>query len=250
MKSPESLNDTLKALQDTIRQLAFWGCRGFDPSSDTLSTIERWGNPDDSNKNLNPRDLRTKNPITDHMDSLEGIRIELGDCQRCSLAAGRTHIVFGDGDPKARLVFVGEGPGADEDRQGIPFVGAAGQLLNKIIEAMKLSRNQVYICNVIKCRPPGNRNPKPDEIAACRPFMERQLAAICPEAICTLGTFATQTLLDTDQPISRLRGRFHTYKNAKVMPTFHPAYLLRNPGQKRAVWEDMKKILALLRIPL
>jgi DNA polymerase len=213
--------------------------------SDTLSTLERWEKPVDPMENRSP-----ENPNINRMDRLEGIRTDLGDCQRCSLVAGRTHIVFGDGNPKARLVFVGEGPGADEDRQGIPFVGAAGQLLNKIIEAMKLSRDQVYICNVIKCRPPGNRNPKPDEIAACRPFMERQLAAISPEVICTLGTFASQTLLDTDQPISGIRGRFHTYKNARVMPTFHPAYLLRNPDQKRAVWEDMKKILALLRIPL
>lgn len=245
MKSPENLNDTLEALQHTLQQLSSWGCRGFEPLPDTLTTLEGWGRPAAPSENRSSEKLST-----DCTDSLEGIRTDLGDCQRCSLAAGRTHIVFGDGNAKARLVFVGEGPGADEDRQGVPFVGAAGKLLNKIIEAMKLSRHQVYICNVIKCRPPGNRNPKPDEIATCRPFMERQLDAISPDVICTLGTFAAQTLLDTDQPISRLRGRFHTYKKTKVMPTFHPAYLLRNPGQKRAVWEDMKKIMALLRIPL
>lgn len=244
MKSPENLSDTLTILQSTLQQMGRWGCRGFDPLPETVSTLEGWGRPVvKAGKGLD-------NHSPDSVDNLEGIQDDLGDCQRCSLAAGRTHIVFGDGHAQARLVFVGEGPGADEDRQGIPFVGAAGQLLNKIIEAMKLSRDQVYICNVIKCRPPNNRNPKPDEIAACRLFMERQLAAIAPEVICTLGTFATQTLLDTDQPISKLRGRFHTYKKSKVMPTFHPAYLLRNPDRKRAVWEDMKKILALLRIPL
>lgn len=241
MKTPGSLNDTLDAVQSTLRQMERWGCRGFDPRPETLAALASWGEPAGTVE---------KSSDSPRIDSLEGIRTDLGDCRRCSLAAGRTHIVFGDGDAHARLVFVGEGPGADEDRQGIPFVGAAGQLLNKIIEAMKLTRDQVYICNVIKCRPPRNRNPQADEIAACRPFVERQLAAIDPEVICTLGTFATQTLLDTDQPISRLRGRFHVYKNAKVMPTFHPAYLLRNPDQKRAVWEDMKKILALLRIPL
>jgi uracil-DNA glycosylase len=244
MKSSENLSDTLKTLQGTLQQMGRWGCRGFDPLPETLSILQRWGRP------VVTAEKGLENLSVDSVESLEGIQAHLADCQRCALAAGRTHIVFGDGHAQARLVFVGEGPGADEDRQGVPFVGAAGQLLNKIIEAMKLSRGQVYICNVIKCRPPNNRNPEPDEIAACRPFLERQLAAIAPEVICTLGTFATQTLLDTDQSISRLRGRFHTYKDAKVMPTFHPAYLLRHTDQKRAVWEDMKKILALLRIPL
>ena len=240
MKPPDTLEATLSALQTTLKQLEQWGCRGFDPSTDTLSSLDGWNKPEVSSQIHGEKEA----------ESLDDIRSDLGKCKRCALAASRTNIVFGAGSPKARLVFVGEGPGADEDRQGLPFVGAAGQLLNKIIEAMKLSRDQVYICNVIKCRPPGNRNPEPDEIKACRPFWERQLAAIAPEVVCTLGTFASQTLLDTGAPISRLRGRFHTYGSIKVMPTFHPAYLLRNPDQKRAVWDDMKKIMALLRIPL
>jgi len=236
MKTPANIGEAIDALQSTLKQLAGWGCRGFDASPEALAALGQWGH-------VPPLD--TSGPET-----LEEIRSDLGDCRRCRLAAGRNHIVFGVGDPKARLVFVGEGPGADEDRQGLPFVGAAGQLLNKIIDAMKLSREQVYICNVIKCRPPGNRNPEPDEIAACRPFLERQLAALKPEVICTLGTFAAQTLLETTQPVSRLRGRFHSYNNIKVMPTYHPAYLLRNPDQKRAVWDDMRKIMVLLQIPL
>ena len=158
--------------------------------------------------------------------------------------------MFGEGNGAARLVFVGEGPGLEEDRSGRPFVGAAGQLLSKIIAAMSLHRDQVYICNVIKCRPPDNRNPQPDEIKACRPFLERQLASISPEVVCTLGTFATQCLLDSTAPISRLRGRFHDCNGIRLMPTFHPAYLLRNPERKREVWDDMKKIMALLGISL
>jgi DNA polymerase len=184
------------------------------------------------------------------VEDLKRIRDDLGDCRRCGLSSRRSHIVFGEGDPHARIVFVGEGPGFEEDRSGRPFVGPAGQLLSRIIEAIKLTREQVYICNVIKCRPPGNRNPAPEEIGACRPFLERQIVAIGPEVICTLGTFAAQTLLQTQTPISRLRGRFHTCNGIRLMPTYHPAYLLRNPDQKRAVWEDMKKIAALLRIQI
>jgi DNA polymerase len=172
--------------------------------------------------------------------TLDEVRGHLGECTRCKLHAGRKTIVFGVGTPKARLVFVGEGPGADEDAQGEPFVGRAGQLLTRIIEAIQLRREDVYICNIIKCRPPGNRNPEPDEIAACEPFLKAQLAAIKPELICALGTFAAQTLLRTKEPISRLRGRFHAYEGIPLLPTFHPAYLLRNPHEKRTVWEDMK----------
>ncbi len=174
--------------------------------------------------------------------NLKQVRQEMGDCKRCKLASTRTNVVFGDGDPKAGLVFVGEGPGADEDKQGLPFVGKAGQLLTRIIEAMELKRGEVYICNIVKCRPPGNRNPEPDEIAACEPFLIQQLEAINPRIICTLGTFASQTLLRTKTPISRLRGKFHEYRGIKLMPTFHPAFLLRNPNMKRAVWEDMQLV--------
>ncbi len=173
---------------------------------------------------------------------MKQVREELGDCKRCKLCETRTNIVFGDGDEQAKLVFVGEGPGRDEDLQGLPFVGRAGQLLTRIIQSINLQRSQVYICNIIKCRPPGNRNPQPDEIAACEPFLIKQLEAIQPRLICALGTFAAHTLLRTKQPISRLRGRFHAYHGIKLMPTFHPAYLLRNPQEKKSVWEDMQLI--------
>lgn len=176
-------------------------------------------------------------------ETLEEIRIDLGNCRRCKLAKSRTNIVFGSGDPKARLVFVGEGPGFEEDKQGEPFVGAAGRLLTKIIQSINLTREKVYICNIIKCRPPGNRNPSPDEIKACFPFLKRQIAAIKPDFICALGTFAAQALLNTEEPISKLKGRFHDYKGIKVLPTYHPAYLLRNPDKKRDVWEDMKMLM-------
>ncbi len=172
--------------------------------------------------------------------TLTQVREELGECTRCKLHKGRKSIVFGVGNPKAWLVFVGEAPGADEDEQGEPFVGRAGQLLTRIIEAMKLTRDQVYICNIIKCRPPGNRNPEPDEIASCEPFLVGQLQAIKPKLICALGNLATQILLRTKEPISKLRGRFHSYQGIPVLPTFHPAYLLRNPYEKKTVWEDMK----------
>jgi uracil-DNA glycosylase len=174
---------------------------------------------------------------------LRVIREEIGDCTRCKLHAGRTQIVFGVGSPDARLMFVGEGPGADEDEQGEPFVGRAGQLLTQIIKAMGFAREEVYIANVVKCRPPGNRNPEPDEIAECSPFLHAQIAAINPRVIVALGKFAAQTLLQTETPISRLRGQFHPMGGRDVMPTFHPSYLLRNPAAKREVWDDMKLVM-------
>src|SRR5262245_19342529 len=176
--------------------------------------------------------------------TLETIRTDIGDCRRCKLAPTRTHIVFGSGNPKAELVFVGEAPGYDEDQQGLPFVGRAGQLLTKIIESISLKRDDVYICNVLKCRPPDNRNPEPDEVAACNPFLRRQLATIAPKVVCCLGTFAAQTVLQTAAPISRLRGKFFDLDGIRVIATFHPAYLLRSPEKKREVWEDMKQIRA------
>jgi DNA polymerase len=191
-------------------------------------------------KNLNESDVN---------DSLVKIREDIGDCQRCKLCATRTHIVFGTGDPKAKLVFVGEAPGADEDAQGLPFVGRAGQLLTKIIEAIGLSRDHVYICNVIKCRPPENRFPEKDEIASCSPFLVRQLEVISPKVICCLGAAAAQTILKTKSSVGWMRGRFQDYRGAKLIVTYHPAYLLRNPDAKRDVWEDMKKIKALLDTP-
>jgi uracil-DNA glycosylase family 4 len=180
-------------------------------------------------------------------EALAGIRADIGDCTRCKLhRMGRTQIVFGVGNPKADLMFVGEAPGGDEDIQGIPFVGRAGQLLTKIIEAIQLDRGDVYIANVIKCRPPQNRNPEQDEVETCEPFLFRQIDAIQPKVIVALGTFAARTLLRTLDPISRLRGRVFEYRGAKLIPTFHPAYLLRNPASKREVWEDMKLVRSLL----
>jgi len=182
------------------------------------------------------------------IETLTVIRDDLGDCTRCKLhALGRGQIVFGVGHPSAALMFIGEAPGHDEDVQGIPFVGRAGQLLTKIIEAIDLTRDEVYIANIIKCRPPENRNPEPDEVAACEPFVFRQIQAIQPTVIVALGTFAAQTLLRTKDPISRLRGNVFQYGNARLIPTFHPAYLLRSPERKRDVWEDMKRVRALLR---
>jgi uracil-DNA glycosylase len=180
-------------------------------------------------------------------DTLEGVRDRLGDCQRCLLHRTRHRLVFGEGNPRAELVFVGEAPGADEDTQGRPFVGSAGQLLTKIISAMGLQRENVYICNILKCRPPDNRNPQPDEIAACEPFLIRQLQAIRPRVICALGTFAARTLLKSEAPISVLRGRFHAYQGIPLMPTYHPAYLLRNPGAKKQVWDDIQMVMKALR---
>jgi DNA polymerase len=173
---------------------------------------------------------------------LEELRSELGDCTRCRLHEGRTHIVFGVGDPRARLMFIGEGPGADEDAQGEPFVGRAGQTLNKMIRSIGLERERVYIANVVKCRPPDNRDPKPDEIATCSPFLVRQIEAIRPGVIVTLGSPASKTLLNTKTGITRLRGTWHSYRGIPVMPTFHPAYLLRayTEQNRRLVWDDLK----------
>ncbi len=179
--------------------------------------------------------------------TLAEIRDEIGDCRRCKLCSTRKNIVFGTGSPTAALMFVGEAPGADEDAQGQPFVGRAGQLLTKMINAMGLSREEVYIANIIKCRPPENRNPQPEEIASCKPFLEKQIEAIRPKVICALGTFSAQTLLETQQKISALRGKFHEYHGVKVLPTFHPAYLLRNPNEKKSVWEDLQKIMEELK---
>jgi uracil-DNA glycosylase len=182
-------------------------------------------------------------------ETLADIKADIGDdCRRCKLhKLGRKQVVFGVGNPDADLMFVGEAPGADEDEQGIPFVGRAGQLLTKIIEAIGLKREDVYIANVIKCRPPQNRNPEPDEVASCEPFLFRQIDAIKPRVIVALGTFAAQCLLKTSDPISRMRGRLFRYRGAQLIPTFHPAFLLRSPERKRDVWEDMKKVRALLQ---
>jgi uracil-DNA glycosylase family 4 len=179
-------------------------------------------------------------------DTLERIREDLGECTRCRLHMQRNKIVFGAGNPRAELVFVGEGPGHDEDVQGLPFVGRAGKLLTQMIEAMGLTREQVYICNVVKCRPPENRKPEDDEVATCSPYLFRQLDVIAPKAIVCLGLTAAQALLKTKDSISRFRGEWFDYRGTKLLATYHPAYLLRNPNAKGEVWKDLQKVMALL----
>lgn len=178
-----------------------------------------------------------------HLVSLDLLRAHIGACERCKLGAERRQLVFGEGSSVADLVFVGEGPGREEDRAGRPFVGEAGKLLTRIIEAMGLTRNQVYICNVVKCRPPNNRDPELDEVETCRSFLEQQLKIIKPKVICTLGRIAAQTLIHRDFKITRERGTWHTHAGIQLMPTYHPAYLLRNPSAKRQVWEDIQQIM-------
>ena len=226
MTSRSEIIKSIDGLKHTLENLAGKGHRGFDCSDSSLEKLAEWGEA----------------PRQNH-ETLQDIHLDLGDCRRCRLAKDRKNIVFGSGSSSAKLLFVGEGPGFEEDQQGEPFVGAAGQLLTKIIEAIHLRRAEVYICNIVKCRPPQNRNPQPDEIKTCFQFLDRQIAAIRPYFICALGSIAAQTLLNTAVPISRLRGRFHEYKGIKLLPTYHPAYLLRNPGKKRDVWEDMKMLM-------
>jgi uracil-DNA glycosylase len=232
MTAQTPLVQMIRDIRNTLGHLKQNGCTGFDCSPDGLKTLAHLGVP------------VPQGPAG--QETLAAIRADLGDCTRCPLCRSRTHIVFGEGSPTAQLVFVGEGPGSDEDRSGHPFVGAAGQLLTKIIGAMNLSREAVYIGNIVKCRPPGNRNPEPDEIRQCLPFLKRQLAAIRPRVVCALGSVAARTLLETDTSISRLRGQFHEAMGIPVMPTFHPAYLLRNPEKKRAVWNDVQQIMKML----
>jgi DNA polymerase len=231
--------------QQLAEHLAFFGELGVDGiSRDPEWTVrsDAVGRSADEPSRVVPVQL-----IRSAAEALADIQTDLGDCMRCKLhKAGRHTIVFGVGNPEADLMFVGEAPGRDEDLQGIPFVGRAGQKLTQIIEAIGLARNQVYIANVIKCRPPENRNPDPDEVETCEPFLFRQIDAISPKVIVALGTFAARSLLKTTDPISRLRGRVYDYRGAKLVPTYHPAFLLRNPSCRREVWEDMKRVRALL----
>ncbi len=178
---------------------------------------------------------------------LQEIRNEIGDCTRCQLHKGRTNLVYGVGNPKAKLMLVGEGPGRDEDLQGEPFVGRSGQLLTKMIEAMGIPRSEVYIANIVKCRPPDNRYPEPEEVETCIPFLFKQIEAVGPQVIITLGNLATQTLLKTKVGIMTLHGNFQDLNGIRVMPTYHPAFLLRNPNMKKPCWEDLKKVISLLK---
>jgi uracil-DNA glycosylase family 4 len=220
-----------------------------DPAWRTRAVAQSGSDP---GLTLGSQNMPTEAPLTfsrSAIEALAAIRADIGDCTRCKLyTLGRRQIVFGVGNPEADLMFVGEAPGADEDEQGIPFVGRAGQLLTKIIEAIELRRDDVYIANIIKCRPPQNRNPEPDEVASCEPFLFRQIDVIKPKIIVALGKYAAQTLLKTEAPISRIRGKLFDYRGAKLIPTFHPAYLLRNPSSKREVWEDMKLVKSLLKL--
>lgn len=236
--TPQQPADLVDEVIQSLKQMAQAGCRGFDCTPEYLEILNQWEKPLAFNKKKS-----AAGQSVPEKETLDDIRADLGDCRRCNLCEGRNSIVFGQGAAKTRLVFVGEGPGAEEDRQGLPFVGAAGQLLTKIIQAIKMTREDVYICNILKCRPPGNRNPQPDEIAACVPFLKRQLEAIAPDYICALGGFASKTLLETETPVSRLRGRLHDYRGMQLLPTYHPAYLLRNPERKRDVWKDMKLLM-------
>lgn len=191
--------------------------------------------------------------LDSHHESVAMIRKSLGDCHRCPLSKTRKNLVFGSGNPKAKIVFVGEGPGAEEDASGEPFVGEAGRILNRIITAMGLTRESVYICNVVKCRPPGNRNPEAEEIAACSPYLLRQIKSIEPDVIVALGNFSSHTLLNIKEPISKLRGKFHDFNGTPLMPTYHPSYLLHNSENKELfwdVWDDMTQVLRLLALPV
>jgi uracil-DNA glycosylase len=232
----EIFNLTGNELQSELHK-AVKALKGQVVNSDSFSLGIDWGKKPSQIKQVKA-DIRTKE------EKLKIVCEEMADCQLCPLGKTRKNIVFGNGNPEARIVFVGEAPGADEDEQGLPFVGRAGQLLTDIIvKGMKLQRKDVYICNILKCRPPNNRNPLPEEIDKCEPFLKKQLQIISPEMICALGTFAARTLLNTDIPISALRGRFHHYEGIKLMPTYHPAYLLRNPAAKKQVWEDIQMIM-------
>jgi DNA polymerase len=231
----ESFSDLARNKLQTELLYVVKGLKGQIVNQNSLSVGMDWKKMPQAIKKA---DYRNKK------EQLTNICQEMANCRLCQLAKTRHNLVFGDGNSHAQIVFVGEAPGADEDEQGLPFVGRAGQLLTDIIvKGMKLDRKDVYICNILKCRPPGNRNPLPDEISKCEPFLKKQLQIISPKIICALGTFAAQTLLKTDIPISALRGRFHSYEGIKLMPTYHPAYLLRNPSAKKPVWEDVQMIM-------
>jgi uracil-DNA glycosylase family 4 len=246
------MSDELSDIARELRRHLAW------QAGDGTRTLLRTRGPSNSAKAIAPRPVAAPAPgpapvraptaVAAQVDvgvvrTLDEVRRELGDCRRCKLCNGRTQIVFGSGSPRAELVFVGEAPGADEDQQGVPFVGAAGQLLTKMIEAMKFTRDTVYICNVVKCRPPGNRNPMPEELAACEPFLKAQLAALQPKVIVALGKFAAQTLLRDTTAITRLRGQWRSYEGIALMPTFHPAYLLRSPDEKKKAWMDLQEVM-------
>src|SRR6266436_3519515 len=261
MSSPSSPLDRptrIATLRDYVEQLREEGMEGLpagvqstqvaQPRVSAPGAIE---NTARSARASGSVELFSKYPGLETTSSLENLREFIGECTRCKLAPFRKNLVFGVGNPDAQLMFVGEAPGADEDARGEPFVGRAGQLLTDIIErGMGLRRSDVYICNVIKCRPPDNRNPEPDEVAACEPFLFRQIETVRPRAIVGLGTFAVQAVLKVKTPISKMRGNWQDFRGIRFMPTFHPAYLLRNPGDKRLVWADIQEVMRFLEMPI
>jgi uracil-DNA glycosylase family 4 len=267
MGADDDLQQTLQSLRVYLQDLLDTGVDGLPVDSDhvcekpvgamegvIMGKDASDGRPNASDKTAVGYGAEYASPeavVVDTKETLEEIRSELGKCILCSLGKTRTNLVFGVGNRDARLVFVGEAPGRDEDLQGFPFVGKAGELLTSMIQRMGLKREDVYICNVLKCRPPNNRNPLPEEVEKCQPFLLRQLRAIGPEIIVALGTFAAQTLLGTKEPISKLRGRFHEYHGIPLMPTFHPSFLLRNgPDMRWVVWEDMVQVLQRMELPV
>ena len=230
--------------QQVAEHLRFFADLGVDG----VSSDPRWRNRPEA---ILPPPSSVLHVARSAAEALAAIRADIGDCTRCKLhTLGRTQVVFGVGNPDADLMFVGEAPGGDEDIKGIPFVGRAGQLLTKMIQAINLERDDVYIANVIKCRPPGNRNPEPDEVETCEPFLFQQIDAVRPRVIVALGSFAAKALLRSNDSISRLRGRVYDFRGAKLIPTFHPAFLLRSPERKRDAWEDLKRARALLTAPV
>ena len=236
----EEMLDLIRSLKGHVRQGGVGGrydhlfLKGMK-AGDGRGTRQERLDPENTGENLSAF-IRT----------LDDVRQELGDCKRCPLHLTRRNLVFGEGNPSAGLLFIGEAPGEEEDLQGRPFVGRAGQLLTRIIEAMGFERQDVYICNILKCRPPRNRNPKQEEMETCEPFLIQQIEAIRPKVICALGSFAARRILQTDVPITVLRGKFHEFRGVRVMPTYHPAYLLRNPDAKKQVWEDVQLIMKVL----
>ena len=261
--SPPDRSTILASLRDYVEQIREEGMEGLPkserapleaaPEIDTSSASRSAPAPSAPAEPVAPTPIEmfSKYPGLETTSSLEELNTFIGDCRRCKLWPMRKNLVFGVGNPEAELMFVGEAPGADEDAQGEPFVGRAGQLLTDIIErGMGIPRAHVYICNVIKCRPPENRNPEPDEVASCEPFLNRQIEIVRPRVIVGLGTFAVHALLKVKTPISRLRGNWHELRGIKMMPTFHPAYLLRTPGDKRLVWQDIQMVLKELGWPI
>lgn len=253
MNIPTTRSDLFASLSAYLEDLQESGIDGIPLELMMPATSINTTDTSNSQKLENEKIMENKLDRAEKIDTLEQIKKQLGDCQRCKLGATRKNLVFGVGNPHARLVFVGEAPGADEDAQGEPFVGDAGKMLNRIIIAMGLKREDVYICNIVKCRPPQNRPPEPDEVSACYPFLLKQLASVQPEVIVALGASAAQALLQSKVLISKLRSKFHDFYGIPLMPTYHPSYLLRTGGNSESfwsVWDDLTQVLRLLKLPV